>query len=281
MMNPVHTVILNHLMLYLLLFTALTFAACSSPKQQMQKRHLKGEYIFRLHHEFFFTPPSPIRTFRDPYPWENRYIAGLPRITKEFFRCKGNALNKPIILAREGKEPIKYFDCHGKHGLPLREGTEYIYPCLIDILNFVQKHSAKQVVITCGHRCPKHNVYSDRAPANLGSKHMLGAEVDFYVAGLEQDPQSIITIIQQYYSETYPGKKGLTHFQRYEKTGLNVSTPPLYNDEIFIKLYLEHEGRDLDNQHPYPYLCLQVRMDRERNTKVSFDARQSENFLRY
>jgi hypothetical protein len=48
----------------------------------------------------------------------------------------------------------------------------------------------------------------------------------------------------------------------------DVSTPPWYNKEILIKLYLKNEGRDFDNRHPYPYVSIQVRFDRELNEKV-------------
>ncbi len=110
---------------------------------------------------------------------------------------------------------------------------------------------------------------------------MIGAEVDFYIEGLENQPLPLIPLIQQYYAETFPDNKEYTLFERYEKEGLNVSTPPWYNKELFIKLYLEHEGRDCDNTHPYPYLGIQVRTDRDSNAKVTFDPKQAQNYLRH
>jgi hypothetical protein len=268
---------------YLLLFLVLFLSSCTPKHQKNRKKHISCEYIFRQSHEFFFKTPLPLHQIRSAYPWEGKYIAGLPRITKEFFRCKGNPLNPVVIHTPEGKEPIKYFDCPGgkKHGLPLREGQEFVYPCLLEILNYLQEKTGKRVVITCGHRCPKHNTYADHTPANWNSKHMIGAEVDFYIESMENQPHTLISLIQQYYVEHFPEDKDYTSFQRYDKGNLNVSTPPWFNKEIFIKLYLSHEGRDCDNQHPYPYLGIQVRTDRALNTKVTFDPAQAQKYLRH
>lgn len=270
-------------MYFFLLFLTL-LSSCSSSKEKLLKQNLRGEYIFRLHDEYFFIPPSPIPQTRKAYPWEEKYIGGFPRITKEFFHCRGNPLNPVVIQTRGEKEPFYYRDCHGgkKHGLPLREGKEFIYPCLIELLNYIQQKTGKRVVITTGHRCPQHNAFCDYSPYNWGSKHMLGAEVDFYVEGMETEPLAIIELLQKYYSETPPFSQDKTYttFTRYEKEGLNVTTPPWYNKEIFIKLYREVEGRDLDNQHPYPYIGVQVRYDRELNQRVVFDQTQAQNYLR-
>lgn len=249
----------------------------------MRKQNLKGEYIYRFHDEYFFTPPPPLLQVPPTYPWESRFSGGLPKITKEFFRCKGSSINPVILQVREGKEPILHIDCQGgkNHGLPLHEGKEFIYPCLIDLLNYIQQKTEKRVIITCGHRCPKHNAYTDYSSYNWSSKHMLGAEVDFYVEGLENDPLSIVTLIQKYYSETFSKSTEYTQFQRLEQANLNVATPPWYNKEILIKLYLEEEGRDGDNQHPFPYIGIQVRTDRTSNAKVIFDTNQAQNYLRH
>lgn len=276
-MDPFHEQNDKSIMHYWLLFFAFLMAGCSLQKPKKQKKQIFGEYIYRLHDEYFFNPPLSQPQTRPSYPWEDKYIAGIPRITKEFFRCKGNPLNPVIIQKVEGKEPLKYFDCPGgrAHGLPIKDGKEFIYPCLIELLNYIQEQTKQKVIITCGHRCPKHNTYSDPSKANWSSKHMLGAEVDFYVETMEYEPMAILALIEQYYAQIDPV------FHRYNEKQLNVSTPPWYNKEIFIKLYLEHEGRDLDNQHPYPYLGIQVRTDRDLNTKVLFDQKQAQNYLRH
>ena len=109
---------------------------------------------------------------------------------------------------------------------------------------------------------------------------MLGAEVDFYVEGMEEEPLKIVELLQTYYAENFEDKS-YTQFERFEKEGLNVSTPPWLNKEIFIKLYLPHEGRSVDNPHNYPYIGIQMRFERQTNSKVSFDASASQNYLRY
>lgn len=251
----------------LILFLCLT--AC----KQTDKKTYRGEYIYRCHHESFYTPTLPQPQERAPYPWEGRYVGNFPRITKNFFRCKGSRLNPPLEQGR---------DCQGdSHGLPLCDGKEFIYPCLLELLNYIQEKTCKRVVITTGHRCPLHNTYCD--PKNWTSKHLIGAEVDFYVEGLEENPALIIQLIQNYYQETPPfaEQKEYITFQRYEKPGLNVATPPWFNKEIFIKLYREGEGRDPDNPFTHPYLCLQVRYDRDKKQVVQFDTKQAQNYLRY
>ncbi|MCH9625263.1 MAG: hypothetical protein S4CHLAM123_04340 [Chlamydiales bacterium] len=255
--------------------------SCSSKEDKLAKRNLKAEYIYRNSDEYFFNTPLPQRQVRAPYPWEEKLTGGFPKITKEYFRCKGNSLNPIITQEREGREPIYYRDCHGgeKHGLPLVDNKEFVYPCLIDILNYLQTSTKKQVVITCGHRCPVHNAYSDHTSYNWGSKHMLGGEVDFYIEGLE--PETLIELIQAYYQQNYPDEPDYTNFVRFESQNMNVSTPPWYNKEIFIKLYQEDEGRDFDNLHSHPYLSIQVRYSKELDKKVVFEKAQSENYLRH
>jgi hypothetical protein len=272
-------------MYYLLLLFVLSVAGCTPAEKKQTKHNLKGEYIYRLQNEYFFVPPSPQAKSRESYPWENNSIGGFPRITKEFFHCKGNSLNQVAIQNRDGKPSLYYRDCHGgkKHGLPLVNGQEFVYPCLIELLNYIQHKTQKRVVVTCGHRCPQHNSYSDPSAYNYNSKHMLGAEVDFYVEGMESDPLPILELVERYYRETTPfsEQSAYTTFERFEKGNLNIRTPAWYNKEVFVKLYLEDEGRDFDNQHPYPYLGIQVRYDRALDKQVVFDKERSENYLRH
>ncbi len=149
------------------------------------------------------------------------------------------------------------------------QGKENVYPILLELLNYLQKKTGKRVVITCGHRCPAHNVYADPSKENRTSKHQMGAEVDFYIQGMEERPQEIIGLLMQYY-QTSPDKE-LVEFKRYDKPDARVSIQPWFNKEIFIKLYQKAEGRDADNRHPHPYLSIQVRYDRERKERVVYD----------
>ena len=160
-------------------------------------------------------------------------------------------------------ETIYCQDCGGleRHSLPLKEDKEFIYPILIDLLNYLQEKTRKKVVITCGHRCPLHNTYADVAKEATYSKHLIGAEVDFYLEGMEKKPFEVAQLIRAYY-EGRP--KEYSHFFRYQKRDSHVKTNPWYNKEIFLKVYAPNEGRDLDNTHPYPYLSIQVRHDGEK-----------------
>lgn len=257
-----------------LILCLLTLSGCSSSSSPSPSGNpLKGEYIFRKHDEALVQAEPMVPLKRAPYPWEEDHSSNYPKLTKDFFRCKGSSLNPAHLVTKE-KEIARFYDCGGpqKHSLPLRDKKEFIYPILIDLLNYIQTKTGKRVVITCGHCCPEHNAYLDPSISNQASKHMLGAEVDFYVQGMEHQPDQIVNLIQAYYREQpkYRGLKDFEEFKRFDKEATNVSTLPWYNKEIFIKVYRKHEGRDGDNRHPYPYLSLQVRYDWDLDEKVSY-----------
>ena len=275
-------------MLYFILLAI--FCGCSNqnepPKDASRKQNQIGEYIYRNHDEYHFAVEEPKKSTPAPYPWEETSLSEFPRITKDFFRCKGSTLNPAVIIQSGGKEAQRYHDCGGaeKHSLPLRDNKEFIYPVLIDILNFIQQKTGKRVIVTCGHRCPDHNTYSDPSVENQTSKHMIGADVSFYVFGMENQPEQILKYIQEYFKVTpkYKGLKEYQEFTRYEKGDSHVSTQPWMNKEIFVKLYKKKEGRDFDNRHPYPYLSLQVRYDWDTQEKVVYGWDKAfKNFLRY
>lgn len=224
-------------------------------QEKIRRLNCKGETIYRNHGDLFYSASLPVHTPRSPYPWESE--ANLPRITKDFFRCKGNPLNPPLV--DPAGAPLA--DCGGRHGLPVIQGKETVYPILIELLNYIQKKTGKRVIITCGHRCPSHNSYSDPSKENKVSKHQVGAEVDFYVQGMEERPQEIVGLLMQYFQETAPYKndKESLDFKRYDKSELALQ--PWMNREILIKLFQKTEGRDGDNRHPHPYLSIQVRHD--------------------
>lgn len=268
---------LNYPFLFYIVFVTLFFPSCNQREKKMKQENLKAEYIFRRAEDVLFIPEAPLPNEPMSYSWQDRYDDTLPKITKDFFRCKGDPLNPVITQKREGKEALYYRDCIGsdRHSLPLKNDKEFIYPCLIEILNYLQQKTHKRVVITSGHRCPQHNSYCDFSPANWSSKHMIGAEVSFFIEGMENDPNAIVELIQLYYKENF---NNLASFSRYEQGSL--TTRPWFNKEIFIKLYLPHEGRNCDNRHSHPYLSIQVRWDRELNTSIQFDSKQAQNYLR-
>ncbi len=264
----------------------LALAACSGAEQaeeeKIRRQNAKGEYIYRRHGECLYPLRPPQYRPREKYPWEQHQTGRHARITKEYFRCRGSAHSPPH--SRSEKETV--YDCGGKqkHSLPLRDNKEFIYPILIDLLNYIQNTTGKKVIVTCGHRCPAHNTYADDSPLNQTSKHMIGAEVDFYVQGMENAPETIVSLLMQYFWETppYKGKKEYIEFLRYEKSDTNVSTEPWYNKEVLIKLFKKTEGRDFDNRHPYPYLSIQVRFDRDKNERAVYSWQKAFNgYLRY
>ncbi|MCH9611424.1 MAG: hypothetical protein S4CHLAM81_11640 [Chlamydiales bacterium] len=227
----------------------------------------EGEYIYRHSQDRLFAASSSQVEAQPTYPWQS--TSDLPTITKEFFRCKGNLLNPVREKKREGRESFFFSDCNGTHSLPIVDGKEFVYPILLKLLNFVQLDIGKRITVTTGHRCPTHNSYCDYTPYNYGSKHMIGAEVDFYIEDVQ--PEKIIESLQKCYE---------TPFLRYTKGNLNISTEAWYNDEVFIKLYLPNEGRDEDNLHNNAYISIQVRYDSEKKQRVRFDQAISESLLR-
>lgn len=243
-----------------------------------------GEYIGRLDDEFLEIPSFEKKPL-PRYPWKRTTVGKHPKINKEYFRCKGNH-NNPVKVITQNEAPLHIADCGGiqDHSLPLRDGKEFIYPILINLLNYVQLKTNHQVIITSGHCCPEHNRYNDPTPSEQYSKHLIGAEVSFYVQDMQTKPESIIRILQQYFLENpiYQGLAEYQEFKRWEKGGGNSSTLPWYNKEIFIKLYRADEGRSFDNRHPYPYISVQVRYDRALKDRVAYSWDQAfRNYWRW
>lgn len=240
-----------------------------SEKEKLRRRNYSAEPIYRNRNELLYVVEDPVHTPRSPYPWEAD--GHIPRITKEFFRCKGNPAHPPR-MAEGNAEPIH--DCEGgsRHGLPIIYGKEGVYPILIELLNYLQKKTGKRVIITCGHRCPVHNSYVDASKENCTSKHQIGAEVDFYVQGMEDRPLEIVGHLMQYYQEMarYRNDPEYLEFKRYSGSDTHTAIQPWMNREILIKVYQKDEGRDIDHRHPHAYLSLQVRFDTQIGERVVY-----------
>jgi len=263
-------------------------AGCSSiersQKQKIKQSNESKEPVYRNSKERLYPAAELKAQVRDPYPWESGYEGRHPKISKEDFRCKGDSKHLPKKKENASVQLIS--DCGGglKHSLPVSGGKEFVYPILIDLLNYIQIKTSCPVIITCGHRCPAHNSYADTSIYNLSSKHMIGAEVDFYVDGMENKSQDVIDLIMRYYTEKecYKGSHEYSKFQRLDREKVNVSTDPWYNKEILVKLYKLSEGRDFDNQHSSPYLSIQVRFDREKGERVLYSGEKALNgYMRY
>lgn len=218
------------------------------------------ETIYRLEGEHYAPPIAFVRQGRELYPWEAQWIGRLPRITKEHFRCRGSAYHPPLKIQDTKDIPLLLMDCSGidSHSLPMQQGREVIYPLLISLLNEIQEVTQARVVVTCGHRCPQHNRY---AQGSTSSKHLIGAEVDFYVEGKEYAPQDIVALF-------------ITRYQNTEPLRL-LQENQWGNREIKLTLVPKTEGRNVDNQHPYPYLTLELLFDKETGKAVHFSWSQA------
>ena len=243
--------------LWLLIFCC----SCSSPEEEPKApKIIRVEPVVRKADQRQFALSKNTSKKQLKLPWQSSSSHHHP-ITKEHFRCKGSFAN-PVRTTNE-KNGARYFDCGGvdRHSLFLQDGKEFIYPILLDLLNFVQDKTGKKVIVTSGYRCPDHNTYVDSSPSNAASKHMVGAAVDFYVQGLEVD--KVASILMGYYKNQ---AKEFSTFERATKS--DVSTLPWMTKEITIKICKSTEGRDVDTCHNLAYICLQVRYDKERDKKV-------------
>ncbi len=223
--------------------------SCSGlPQSESKEKHrtnLLVEPITRQSLDCFFELKDPEQAEAPPsYPWQDKYISKMLRINKEFFRCKGNPLNPPLrVITNEGH--ITYqIDCEGSdmHSLPIRNGKEFIYPTLIDLLNHIQVKTGKKVIITSGHRCPTHNLYVNAKAKSSVSKHLMGAKVDFYVEGMEENPLKVIPFLADFCA-TKP---------------LIKKEEKWVNQDMTITCHGAGEDRNGDNQHPYPYITVEL-----------------------
>jgi hypothetical protein len=247
-----------------------------SEKDKMKKTNMTYQPIVRQHDEKILSKGEMILVEKEKYPWEKQLLGRYSPITKEHFRCKGNPLNPQIQVASES-ETIKVIrDCGGidKHSLPVKGDKEFIYPLLIELLNEIQKKMAAKVVVTCGHRCVEHNLYSDQTQSGRVSKHMIGAEVDFYVEGYENKPQEVLQVIRQFYQDT-TRYQGLKEFQVFSK----VSTNKIENKEIAVTINSKNEKRDYDNRHPYPYLTIDLKFDFDAKKRVEYTWKEAHHNL--
>src|SRR5690606_15977532 len=176
-------------------------SACSEARPA-PRRAPPGDPMAAKKSDFDSPRPPPQKMPQPTYPWDERPQGKLPRITKEYFRCKGSMLNPEYIKEQNGK-PVRIADCGGadRHSLPLKGDSEAISPILIHLLNYLQNETSKKAVITSGHRCPEHNTYVDSSRENQTSKHLMGAEVSFYLQGMESRPQEVVDHIMEYYQK--------------------------------------------------------------------------------
>ncbi len=213
--------------------------------------------------EIAYPPQLLIPAELPSYPWEIKGHPNLRPIQKEDLHCQGRRDHPPKLLAN-GES---HNDCDGplEHGLPVR-----VQPILMTLLNWIQEKTGQEVVITSGHRCPRHQTYLNSSSKALSSKHQVGAEVNFYVKGWEERPEDVVNIIFEFYKAAP---------KKWDKE-TDVRTTPWYNDEVFVKIYQKDEGRDEDNAHGFPFIDIQVRYDNEKGEKVQYTWKGSQEYYR-
>ena len=139
------------------LLSCLCLLGCRN-QSHTSKKKFNAEYLYLLESDPLPAPFPPLPQGREPYPWESKYIGKYPRITKDYFRCRGNLLHPMITRKKEGREPEHFRDCGGgeKHGLPIKEGKEFIYPKLLELLNYLQEKN---------HLSGNHHIRASLPPA--------------------------------------------------------------------------------------------------------------------
>ena len=258
---------LQYLFSFLLIFI---FFGCSKVEKKRSTQKIKKEKITRLHTDKLSIKALKKTASFTNYPWQQNCKS----INKYHFRCKGDLLNPARIISTDD-EKIYYHDCNGfkGHSLPIVDHEEFIYPILIDILNYIEFKTGHKIVITSGHRCPQHNSYVDSSAYNQTTKHLIGAAVDFYVEGMQECPEKVVEVIKSFYlnSPKYENNRAYQEFSRFSKLSqTNTSIMPWFNKEIFIKVLQPSEGRNFDNQHVNPYISIQVRYDFDKKEPVTY-----------
>ncbi len=253
-------------MKYYFLLLLFFVASCSTAHEREQKLRMKKnrstEKIYRLSHEKMYEEKAFTLAKRERYPWENETC--FPKITMNTLRCRG--CKDYTKRARNGKE---YEDCNGMkdHGLPYVDGDEFVYPVLVSLLNKIQNTLNKKVVVTSGHRCPKHNDYLNLGKFRI-SKYMIGAQVDFYVEGMEKECEEVIEQIIALY------KEDTDNFSHFTKSRSDKGTPSWRNKEISISIQKEGEHSVLDNKD-HSVISISVRYDRTKQEHVYLDWKQA------
>jgi len=145
--------------------------------------------------------------------------------------------------------------CFGikSHSLPIRNGKEFIYPILIQLLNLVQEE--EKVVIVSGHRCPEYNRHIGGAAT---SKHQIGAAVTFYVE--HTDSQLIIEKIL-----SYDPKQEMGQFVKIQgKRGVYWA-----NREVKVEL-LRDQKEGIEKGEGPLLIELEVLFDRDASRRVNY-----------
>ncbi|MCH9620946.1 MAG: hypothetical protein S4CHLAM20_03560 [Chlamydiia bacterium] len=256
----------------ILFMIVLCLVGCSSADDRSQGRRMKEnkatEKIYRLSHQKFYTEEPAELVKKDPYPWESG--TAFSKITVDSFRCQGRRNHQK--RQRDGKE---YADCGGlaEHGLPYADKDEFVYSVMIKLLNQVQNAFQKKVVITSGHRCPKHHSYITMGKSKI-SRYMIGAKVDFFIEGMEEKPHEIIEKLKSFYKND----QGYSEFREVRN---NDGTRSWHNKEVILTINPEGEHTKLQNRN-HPVVSIDVRYDRDKEESIILDWKRAyEGYIRH
>jgi len=241
----------------------------------MEKFYAKNEHrekIYRFQDEIEYPLLPPQKKIRLPYPWELAEKSAPRALVSSDFSCKGRKQHADRVIMLSGQEERRFSDCEGgeAHGIP------EITPILLTLLNHIQETTGRHVVITSGHRCSQHQRYLYPGDLTSSSLYTVGAACDFYVEGLENSPQTVIKIIQEYYrkDKQTAHDPSYTLFHRLPLDRSQVITPWV-NREICLIVHTEQEHRNPDNAHNHPYISLLVHFDRLKNRSIESELRQA------
>ncbi|WP_213358055.1 hypothetical protein [Chlamydiifrater phoenicopteri] len=168
-------------------------------------------------------------------------------ITKHSFYCRGT----DQILDRP-----PFQDCKGlfSHGLPIKNGREFINPRLVQAVAILYQVFSKEYTITIreGYSCKRHFLFKKSIGEPLNPKHLSGnaATLTITSSNLEDDLSAIFFIekltpsLKKMYPRTAPSDYTFA-FSPYQITNkeLAFSFEPLANGvEIFIETFYESEN---------------------------------------
>lgn len=205
-----------------------------------------------------FTPTNFILPYELPqkkptYPWNTCYPRFLS-LTKYSFQCPGTNPEANIPLHQK---------CLGAlhHGLPLVNGKEYIYPRLIDLLNFLQKENKEKIMVIRGHLCPK--AFSLLDPKEQHEKYLIGAMVK--VSSQVNWEKNLSTLVKKFYD------KKKEEDPLYE---IGSSTYPItfINQEFKFIIYPSLLTNIME---------IEVLYDKEKDSRINFTEEDIQNYLRY
>lgn len=242
-----------------LILLAILCCSCDDASSRVKKKRKKNNYvcekIYRNSDEFFYQEDHLVIAEKTFYPWQSR--SNFTQITMNTLRCRGSDSHKSYKI---GKKTVE--DCNGlhDHGLPYKDKQEFVYPVLIDTLNYLQDSLQKEVVVVSGHRCPKHHRYVTRGQSRL-TRYMIGAKVDFYIKGYENDLGKVIETIATRYANDEK------RYKEFVKSAQKDGTYSFRNKELRISYGVNAEAKKFDNVH-FAVISLEVLYDREKDQRV-------------